>query len=495
MSVTMGLILFSYVVLCAVIAYIGDLLGRRMGKKRITLFGLRPRHTAILITSFIGGLIALSTIVVMLSLGTEARKLVLRGDELIHEQRSLELKLGSTRKDLSQKTEQLVASIALVQQNKKDLDRVTLELKTAQVELKVTDEKLSTLQNELKTATIGLREKQLEVRDLQQRRETLIAEVASKNKFIKEKETTIAKQTGILKNQMNDIIAQMNKFNDLQNQNADLEKSNKEMSDQNIALERNNDALSHRNNELSAQNVEFLHQAEEISKLIQDLTKTSTGRITFNKDEEITRRAVSGGISIADARLEIQQLLTQANRVANERGVTAGANGMYVYIPRMILPDKTIFDEDRCLEALANEISSSKGEVVVIVSSLFNTTANEPARIMVKPFWNRLIYSQGQTVAQMEFKTKSKDEDLLSSLIAFLRNEVRNNALDAGLIPVREKDGELAPVGQVNGTELLQVIEQLRKYRGNAVVTVIAANNTYSSGPLKLTFKVKTGIR
>jgi uncharacterized Fe-S center protein len=95
----------------------------------------------------------------------------------------------------------------------------------------------------------------------------------------------------------------------------------------------------------------------------------------------------------------------------------------------------------------------------------------------------------------MEFKTKSKDEDLLSSLIAFLRNEVRNNALDAGLIPVREKDGELAPVGQVNGTELLQVIEQLRKYRGNAVVTVIAANNTYSSGPLKLTFKVKTGIR
>jgi hypothetical protein len=36
--------------LCGFIAYIGDLLGRRFGKKRLSIFGMRPKHTAILLT-------------------------------------------------------------------------------------------------------------------------------------------------------------------------------------------------------------------------------------------------------------------------------------------------------------------------------------------------------------------------------------------------------------------------------------------------------------
>jgi len=50
------------VVVSGLIAYIGDLIGRKMGRKRLTLFGLRPRYTAIVISVAAGMVIALCTL-------------------------------------------------------------------------------------------------------------------------------------------------------------------------------------------------------------------------------------------------------------------------------------------------------------------------------------------------------------------------------------------------------------------------------------------------
>ncbi len=46
------------------IAYLGDLIGRKMGRKRLSLFGLRPRYTAIVISICAGMLIAALTLTV-----------------------------------------------------------------------------------------------------------------------------------------------------------------------------------------------------------------------------------------------------------------------------------------------------------------------------------------------------------------------------------------------------------------------------------------------
>ena len=44
-----------------VIAYLGDRIGMKIGRKRLTLFGLRPKHTSILITILTGVFIATAT--------------------------------------------------------------------------------------------------------------------------------------------------------------------------------------------------------------------------------------------------------------------------------------------------------------------------------------------------------------------------------------------------------------------------------------------------
>ena len=48
-----------------VIAFIGDRLGTRIGKRKLSIFGLRPRHTAVVVTIFTGVCITTVTFGVM----------------------------------------------------------------------------------------------------------------------------------------------------------------------------------------------------------------------------------------------------------------------------------------------------------------------------------------------------------------------------------------------------------------------------------------------
>jgi len=69
-----AIVILLLLALCGFIAYIGDLLGRRLGKKRLTIFGLRPKHTAILLTVVTGVLIAGFTFTAALASVPAARR-------------------------------------------------------------------------------------------------------------------------------------------------------------------------------------------------------------------------------------------------------------------------------------------------------------------------------------------------------------------------------------------------------------------------------------
>lgn len=58
-------LLIVLLLVSAVVAYVGDLLGMRIGKRRISVFGLRPRHTSSVITAVTGVIIALATLSIL----------------------------------------------------------------------------------------------------------------------------------------------------------------------------------------------------------------------------------------------------------------------------------------------------------------------------------------------------------------------------------------------------------------------------------------------
>jgi hypothetical protein len=77
----MGLLLL--LATAGLIAYLGDVIGRRIGRKRLTIFGLRPKNTAILFTVVTGVLIALFTVGLTLLASADLRNRILHYNQIV----------------------------------------------------------------------------------------------------------------------------------------------------------------------------------------------------------------------------------------------------------------------------------------------------------------------------------------------------------------------------------------------------------------------------
>jgi uncharacterized protein (DUF3084 family) len=125
-------------ILGAAIAYIGNYVGRRIGKNRLTIFHLRPRHTAILITIISGILIALSTLAIILMVSQDARTALFDLEKLKNQISEKNRQLSRTNQSLEKLDWQLKAKL----QQLKDKLRQQLELEkklaSAKQEIKVT---------------------------------------------------------------------------------------------------------------------------------------------------------------------------------------------------------------------------------------------------------------------------------------------------------------------------------------------------------------------
>jgi uncharacterized protein (DUF3084 family) len=89
--VELGAVLIPILILVSgAIALAGNAVGRGIGRRRLSLFGLRPRHTAQVITVITGVLITVTTLVAVLVLSREARVALFRLNEVLRETRRLE---------------------------------------------------------------------------------------------------------------------------------------------------------------------------------------------------------------------------------------------------------------------------------------------------------------------------------------------------------------------------------------------------------------------
>lgn len=90
------------IVLSGAIALVGNAVGRNIGRRRLTLLGLRPRYTAQVITVATGMLITVTTLLVMLALSEEARVGLFRLSEVLSETRRLEQEIRRQEERLKQ---------------------------------------------------------------------------------------------------------------------------------------------------------------------------------------------------------------------------------------------------------------------------------------------------------------------------------------------------------------------------------------------------------
>lgn len=181
-------LVFTLVVMGGMIAYIGDHIGSKVGKRKLTVFGLRPKHTSILVTIVTGILIAACTLGI-LTLSSNYVRTALFGMEalrteltvLSHEVETQNVELAASHKALEAKNAEYSTLSDKVRETTDRLQTIVQELKTVAAERDKAAQALEKLNAEYIASRKDLEKSQQEVKTLQETKQQLDERVAALN--------------------------------------------------------------------------------------------------------------------------------------------------------------------------------------------------------------------------------------------------------------------------------------------------------------------------
>ena len=302
------------------IAFIGDKLGTKIGKKRLSIFGLRPRHTSIIITIITGILITGLSIGAMAFVSKDVRTALFGLEELN----------------------------AAMTETRAALDASMLELMDTQRESKFTQEELETARAEitkLKDEQQELEKESQRLREGNERLEIEKADLTSQNENL----------SGI-----NENLTNANE--NLSSANSKLESTNKELSEFNITLTADNEKLSQDNAAL-----------EERAKNLRDgLIAIREGDIVFRAGEVLASAVINGNRTADEVAADLNKLASLASRSITERFGEEIDSSLWIYQPEFQRAVETISNSQK---NMAVRISAAgnlvKGEPIRTSLSLY----------------------------------------------------------------------------------------------------------------------------
>lgn len=129
-------ILFIIAIMGGLIAYMGDKLGTKVGKRKMSLFGLRPKHTSIIVTIVTGLLVAATTVGVLTITSQSVRTALFGMDQLRADMNRLTAEVAA-------KNAELERGKALLEANKKELADRMVEIEEIRKEVEQSRQELA----------------------------------------------------------------------------------------------------------------------------------------------------------------------------------------------------------------------------------------------------------------------------------------------------------------------------------------------------------------
>ena len=168
-------LIFVIVITGGIIAFFGDRIGTRVGKRRMSLWGLRPRYTSIIITILTGILIAGATMGVLTVISYDVRTALFGMESLKQQTRELSVaveqknrELVKARAEIDKQNQEFAATNARItaitrelqslQRNKQSLEQRMTELNIAKADLQKDVDRLQELTANLRKGIVTVRE-------------------------------------------------------------------------------------------------------------------------------------------------------------------------------------------------------------------------------------------------------------------------------------------------------------------------------------------------
>ncbi|MGK7940106.1 MAG: DUF3084 domain-containing protein [Crocosphaera sp.] len=463
------ILIVSILILGGLIAALGDRLGSKVGKARLTIGNLRPKQTAVVVTVFTGTLIAASTFGILLAFSKSLREGLFQLDEIQKQLRIAKADLetlGVDKEEIEKKlakarTEQMAVARKLESTNK-NFDEAKQQLKSVSTQAVQLRADIQTLLNERKQ----LRENKVQ---LDRQIEQLQQEVSRKDEELKQGKTQITEQTRILNQRQTRLQNLEKQQKTLQ---AEIDRRDGEIVKLDQAIDEKDRVLKDREDKLQQLERESAYLQRQVAILEQYYQ-------TYQELRERKIAIVRGQVlSIAAVRLVvpkagkdvIDELLRKANRTAIE---LVGKEN--------IKPNERVVKiTEGQVQQLIQKLQNGQEYVVRIIAAGNYVQGEKEVRVFADIALNQKIFSQGETIAIISMDSLELTDEIIQGRLDLLLSATQFRARRSGVLGgIQVGDGRLKSV-----VDFIENIKQLEE--GLDELQAVAMEDTKTIGPLKL---------
>lgn len=490
------------------VAYLGDLIGRKIGKKKLRVWRLRPMHTA-MIGTFVAGMFGtLATIVVLAIASEPVRAWIIEGDKARLEAKQLKSQVEELEGQREQNEQLMNEQKALVTKGDQKLKNQESQLAERSKELQQVKGESAKLLSQRDSLTKRVTGIQSQLKSTLQKTDKLIDEAREL-----EAQTQQSRQSLTTTREENAKIQQMN-FNlqksntqltqQIQSNSKTIQELNTKIAEIDSALETaekdfdgkleaNRIALQAASNELRSARSDLIKVNDELemrqrlnTAFLEALDVSRRQPLIFNMLDEVARLEVNPQVSRAQATALLNQAIRKASDAARSKGSSRGNEGSYITVLG-ILGAKSQTIQDQIEEAI-NQLTARPDRQLIIVSAYANLFKNEPAIVQIAVRPNPLVYSAGDVVLEMQVDGTLSQEQIIDQVLNYLQENLFETATKKGMIPAV---GAETPIGEVTRDQILDIASRIEASNRKLRLQLLASRDTRAGDQLKLDYRLR----
>ncbi len=431
-------LILAMLVLGGIIATVGDRIGTKVGKARLSLFNLRPRQTATLVSIATGSVISASTLAILFGISSQLRTGV--------------FELGRIQADLTSAEDQLAQALAEQEGVREDLKSASTERQRALARLREINQSLD------------------EAVEQQERTEAQLQGTRDQLAAVSEQAAELRRSTDALRTERDRLVQQQATIR------AQIADRDAAIADLDQAIANRDTAIAEREQRLADLQTRQNLLAQQVSDLESQYQGLFQGSIVLGRNQEL----LSGVVTINN-RSEAQETVNQLLAEANRRAIQAIAPGTELDQPAIAIGTQEV---ERLIDRLA-----SGGQFVIRILSAANYVIGEPCvvngegpciRVFVDAGPNALVYPQGAVISSVALETATRSDQELVERMNVLLAATQFIASQKGVI---EDDIIIAD----NRTDtLLRFLTTVQQENQPLDLQTVTLTDVYAAGPIQV---------